>query len=189
MERFRVNFPTFFLQGCDPDHGRWPTSMGHVGVDLGMAANLIPSAASWVTWYTDSPDIHKGWHCPEWRLAFSLPRRPEPWRSSSLPKHFQRWEENLSRGLDYELQDCALQLSDDGALTYNFAVWSRDFPRFCTYLIILYLQWWESDNVCPCRKTLDRRPSGLETESLFTSDAVAISECITFKVGFIWCKI
>lgn len=44
-----------------------------------------------------------------------------------------------------------------------------------------------------CRKTLDRQPwayhlSGLETESLFTSDAAAISECITFKVGFIWCN-
>ena len=45
---------------------------------------------------------------------------------SAVPKHFlkKKW----SQGLDHELQDCALQLSDDGALTYNLQFGVRIFP-------------------------------------------------------------
>ena len=90
----------------------------------------------------------------------------------------------LSRGLDYELQDCALQLSDDGALTYNLQFGVQIFPD-SVHMPIAYS--YDDGNLTMfahviCRKTLDRQPwafhlSGLEAESLFTSDAVAISEC------------
>ena len=74
----------------------------------------------------------QGWHCPEWRLAFSLPRRPEPRLVSAFPKQLSEKKMEPRFG-SWVTRLCSSTLWW-WSLDLQFAVWSGNFPRFCTYL-------------------------------------------------------